>query len=142
MAAPHVRPAAPADPVRELLAACKLSDLDARFPRRTWVATVGDEVVGTASVVEHDGAAYLEAVAVDRAHRRRGVGAALLARALADTPAALRLFTMFWNVQFYEKAGFTKAPSTAEAKRRDAYSAQPKYKRCVAMEFTRHSTAS
>ena len=42
---------------------------------------------------------------------------------------------MFWNVQFYEKAGFAKARSTAEAKRRDTYSAQPKYRRCVAMEL-------
>lgn len=74
------------------------------------LATVGTQAVGTARVVLHRGAAKVGRMAVLKSHRRRGVGAKLLMRAIA-TAQRLRARRIFLHAQvavvgFYERQNF------------------------------------
>ncbi|GAB3481542.1 GNAT family N-acetyltransferase [Nocardiopsis coralliicola] len=82
------------------------------------VLVAGDPPVGLAALVELDGAAHLEQLAVDPAHGRRGIGSALLRAACAHAAAAgfsrLTLTTfrdLPWNAPFYAARGFAELPA-------------------------------
>ena len=73
---------------------------------RIVVAVREDDLVGFIALE----APWIRHLAAFPAHRRTGVGSALLAWARAESPRELRLFTFQRNVparRFYEKHGFT-----------------------------------
>jgi len=80
-----VRLAAPADgaAVAELVTAAGLPTAGLEHAWRTWVAEAGGHVVGTASLERHGDALLLRAVAVAAGLRGSGIGAELVAAALA-----------------------------------------------------------
>jgi ribosomal protein S18 acetylase RimI-like enzyme len=70
-----------------------------------WIAVADGDVLGFVAI---DGS-YLDRLYVRPAVQRRGVGAALLARAIEASPAGLELHTHVQNTKaraFYEKMGF------------------------------------
>ncbi|HEX7037389.1 MAG TPA: GNAT family N-acetyltransferase [Pseudomonadales bacterium] len=88
-----------------------------------WVAADEHEPLGYVYAGELDGALHVYELAVDPAHGRRGLGTALMRRAMAEAPAR-RLdrvtLTTFedlpWNAPFYERLGFrTLAPNELSA---------------------------
>lgn len=75
-----------------------------------WTATLHNQVVGTAGLELIHPVAVLHSVAVEKQLRHRGIGLQLVTRCLeeagrqgAETAA---LVTMFWNVNFFRRAGF------------------------------------
>lgn len=78
---------------------------------RHLVALDGDSVVGTLRLLEQGGSAKIGRVAVEPAHRRRGIGGAMTdaaveaARGAGCTRAVLASQT--YIVELYERAGFT-----------------------------------
>jgi GNAT superfamily N-acetyltransferase len=78
---------------------------------RLYFAVSADERIGFAALGFVDGKPYLEQMSVRRAHMRRGVGAALLARAIAWSAAYGDLWLttydhVAWNQRYYERFGF------------------------------------
>ena len=89
-------------------------------PGYTWVAVVGDEVVGFVQVLEVDGAAHLEQVSVLPEAGGRGIGRGLVEAAVAEASRlgygeiTLRTFAdVAFNAPFYASCGFVEsAPTT------------------------------
>ncbi|GAA1072681.1 GNAT superfamily N-acetyltransferase [Nocardiopsis composta] len=82
------------------------------------VLVAGEPAAGLAALVELDGAAHLEQLAVHPDLGRRGIGGALLEAACAHARAAgftaLTLTTfrdLAWNAPFYARRGFTELPA-------------------------------
>lgn len=81
-----------------------------------WVAVDGDDQpVGFAVLGQLDGRPYLDQVAVRLAWMRRGLGTALVRRALEQARGAGELWLttyshLPWNGPFYEKLGFSEVP--------------------------------
>jgi GNAT superfamily N-acetyltransferase len=80
-----------------------------------FVLVAGRPPVGFAHVVEVDGDAHLELLAVRRDHGRQGIGTALVEAAKAEARARghrrLTLSTyrdVPWNAPFYERLGFVE----------------------------------
>jgi GNAT superfamily N-acetyltransferase len=103
----------PAAPVEELTARADLGQL--------FVAEVQDRLVGYVVVGELDGAAHIEQVSVRRAYGRRGIGRALVSRALQwarDNGFRRVTLTTFrevpFNGPFYRRLGFRELPMDAE----------------------------
>lgn len=78
----------------------------------------GGSPIGFVHVIEHDGEAHLEQLAVLPTHTRRGHGAALVEAALDDarergaSRMTLRTFAdVPWNGPFYTALGFDEVPS-------------------------------
>ena len=70
-----------------------------------WIAVAGEEVLGFAALA----GSHLDRLYVRPDAQRRGVGAALLARAIETSPGGLELHTHVQNFKaraFYEKMGF------------------------------------
>ena len=89
-----------------------VADDDAFFRARIlprcaiWVAVERDAVVGFLAIA----ASYLDRLYVHPAAQRRGVGTALLAKAIEISPSGIELHTHQKNAKaraFYDKAGFT-----------------------------------
>ena len=78
--------------------------------RDRWVAEMGDEIVAWAEIEPpHDGVCTLEALWVDPAWMRRGIGARLF-RVAADRARELGARTLEWGTEppavgFYERLG-------------------------------------
>lgn len=73
------------------------------------VAVHGAQIVGVASVSRVDGESWIDHMAVAPAHTGKGIGTALLARALATLVPPTLLYTFQANLgarRFYERAGF------------------------------------
>ena len=51
-------------------------------PKRTWVATSGEEIVGLVSLIQDDEQAEVEPIVVSSQHRGRGIGQELLSHAI------------------------------------------------------------
>jgi ribosomal protein S18 acetylase RimI-like enzyme len=84
------------------------------------VATEGEEVIGFAHVLEREGHAHLEQLAVRPDRGRRGAGTALvravLGEAAARGHAEVTLCTYAdvpWNAPFYRRLGFTEVTELA-----------------------------
>jgi GNAT superfamily N-acetyltransferase len=80
-----------------------------------FVLVAGDPVVGFAHVLEIEGAAHLEQLAVRPSGQRRGTGTALVRAAQAEAAArghaTLSLCTYAdvpWNAPFYRRLGFVE----------------------------------
>jgi GNAT superfamily N-acetyltransferase len=78
---------------------------------RLYFAISAEEPIGFAALGFVDGAPYLAQMSVRRAHMRRGVGTALLARAIdySATYGELWLTTyvhLAWNQPYYQRFGF------------------------------------
>lgn len=80
-----------------------------------FVLVAGSPPVGFAHVVEIEGDAHLELLAVRRDHGRQGIGTALVTAAKAEARArGFRRLTLStfrdvpWNAPFYAKLGFTE----------------------------------
>jgi GNAT superfamily N-acetyltransferase len=76
-----------------------------------WLASIGGEVAGFVVLGSVDGSAYLDQLSVLPEWMRRGVGAALIARAFAIREASDRMWlTTYghvpWNRAYYERFGF------------------------------------
>ena len=75
-----------------------------------FLATVGTRAVGTARVVLHHGAAKIGRMAVLKSYRRRGVGAKLLAHAIAAArrmkARKIYLHAQVAVVGFYQRMNF------------------------------------
>jgi len=74
---------------------------------RVTVAEVAGEVVAFSAV--NDG--WLDHLYVAPAHQRRGIGRALLGRAMSENPGGLSLWAFVANrraIAFYERAGFVE----------------------------------
>ncbi|MFC4560808.1 GNAT family N-acetyltransferase [Nocardiopsis mangrovi] len=83
------------------------------------VLVAGRPVVGLAALVQLDGVAHLEQLAVHPAHGRRGIGAALLEAACglarSQGSAAMTLTTfrdLAWNGPWYAARGFSPLPES------------------------------
>jgi GNAT superfamily N-acetyltransferase len=82
---------------------------------RMWLATEGEAVLGFVTTMHVDGAPYIDQLAVRYAAMRRGVGRALLDRALAwALPATEVWLTTYahlaWNGPYYARHGFEVVP--------------------------------
>ncbi|HVX46608.1 MAG TPA: amino-acid N-acetyltransferase [Mycobacteriales bacterium] len=80
-----------------------------------WVAQVGDEIVGCGAVhVLWEDLAEVRTVAVDPAHRGRGIGHQLLERLLetAREVGVSRVFVLTFEVDFFAAHGFQKIAGT------------------------------
>lgn len=80
------------------------------------IFVAGDPPVGFAAVVELDGGAHLEQIAVAAEHTGRGLGAPLLERVLAEAAGPVTLLTfrdVRWNAPWYARHGFTEFPEPA-----------------------------
>jgi len=79
-----------------------------------FVALVEGRVVGCAGIHRFDSGGYFFGLTVDRAYRRRGIGAALTRTAIDGVHSSGAAFVialaMFWNVRFFQKLGFHLAP--------------------------------
>ncbi len=88
--------------------AIELDDDDRRAAH--FLATVGTRAVGTARVVLHHGAAKIGRMAVLKSYRRRGVGAKLLAHAIAAArrmkARKIYLHAQVAVVGFYQRMNF------------------------------------
>lgn len=88
--------------------AIELDDDDRRA--RHFLATAGARVVGTARVVLHDGVAKIGRMAVLKSYRGKGVGAELLARAIATAQRMnarkIYLHAQLAVVGFYQRMNF------------------------------------
>jgi hypothetical protein len=78
---------------------------------RLYFAVGAEQPIGFAALGFVDGAPYLEQMSVRRAHMRRGVGTALLERAIAWSAAYGELWLttyvhVAWNQPYYERFGF------------------------------------
>jgi GNAT superfamily N-acetyltransferase len=86
-----------------------------------WIAkTIGGELIGFALVVQIEGFAHLEELAVLPSHGRQGVGSALLmavctwAKTAGFTAVTLRTFKSIpWNEPFYKSRGFQVVESSS-----------------------------
>lgn len=71
----------------------------------------GEQVVGCAAVRKRKNVGYLYGLAVDRTWRRRGIGHALTERRLewlhSQNAAQAFVLSMFWNIKFFKKHGFS-----------------------------------
>ncbi|MFC3995437.1 GNAT family N-acetyltransferase [Nocardiopsis sediminis] len=83
------------------------------------VLVAGRPVVGLAALIELDGAAHLEQLAVHPAHGRRGIGSALLeaacglARSQGSPAMTLTTFRdLAWNGPWYAARGFRPLPES------------------------------
>jgi predicted GNAT family N-acyltransferase len=88
-------------------------ELDELDPGATHlVAILGDRVIGTLRLLEHDGAAKIGRVAVRAAARRAGVGARLMARAEAIARgrgcAEIVLHAQVAVAGFYQRLGYVE----------------------------------
>lgn len=80
-----------------------------------YVAQVGDEVVGCGALhVLWEDLGEVRTLAVDPAHRGRGVGHLLLERLVAQARAVglSRLFTLTFEVEFFTRHGFAEIEGT------------------------------
>jgi N-acetylglutamate synthase-like GNAT family acetyltransferase len=79
-------------------------------------------IVGCAAVRKQDNRGYLYGLAVDKSWRRKGIGHTLTQKRLdwlgAQGVALAFVMSMFWNVRFFKKHGFslTNKATTAELK--------------------------
>jgi GNAT superfamily N-acetyltransferase len=82
---------------------------------RVWLAVDSrDQPLAFVSCGFVDGAPYVEQLSVRRAHMRRGLGRALLGRAIAFASGQSLWLTTYahlpWNGPYYERAGFVMVP--------------------------------
>ncbi|TDQ52106.1 acetyltransferase (GNAT) family protein [Actinorugispora endophytica] len=84
------------------------------------VLVAGRPAMGLAALVELDGGAHLEQLAVHPGHGRRGVGTALLEAACSDARRrghrGMTLTTfrdLPWNGPWYARRGFSELPESA-----------------------------
>jgi N-acetylglutamate synthase-like GNAT family acetyltransferase len=118
--------------------------------RGMWVAMAGPRVVGTAGIELLRGIAVLHSVAIEKELRRRGVGLRLVTHSMREARAAgvsaIALTTMFWNVNFFRRAGFeTISRGNLPAPlRQHSLFCSPKYKYTTPMflEFRRKPIVS
>ena len=72
-----------------------------------WFAEVDGVVAGFAAVEPLDGVTHLEQLSVRRDFGRRGIGAALLDKALERAPLTLTTYSHVpWNAPWYARRGF------------------------------------
>jgi N-acetylglutamate synthase-like GNAT family acetyltransferase len=118
--------------------------------RGMWVAMEGPRVVGTAGIELLREIAVLHSVAIEKELRRRGVGLRLVTRSMREARAAgviaIALTTMFWNVNFFRRAGFETISrrNLPAPLRQHPLFCSPKYKYTTPMflEFRRKPAAS
>lgn len=89
------------------------------------VAAEGRTLVGFAHVVDHDGFAHLEQLAVHRDHQKRGIGRRLLGAAEEEARWSghdVMTLTTYrdvpWNAPFYASAGYVESEPTEHYQRR------------------------
>jgi GNAT superfamily N-acetyltransferase len=82
-------------------------------PERVWVATIGEEIVGLVSLIQHDQEAEVEPIVVSSQHRGGGIGRDLLNHAVEEARALGALYVSVKPVArneeavcFFHKAGF------------------------------------
>jgi amino-acid N-acetyltransferase len=108
-----IRPATPADQhsVHELVAAAGLPTDGLNAVWRSWIAVMGAQPVGTASLERHGNALLLRSVAVSPRWQGTGIGARLVAQALAAAadigPVALLTTTA---ADWFTRHGFVPVP--------------------------------
>lgn len=72
-----------------------------------WFAEVDGVVAGFAALEPLDGVMHLEQLSVRRAFARRGVGRALLEKAMQHSPVTLTTYAHVpWNAPWYARMGF------------------------------------
>ena len=108
----HEPPPPPPRVARSLLRVHHLLDRD---PGGAWVAEQEGEVAGAALAIERDGLWGLSLLAVDPVHQSRGLGRALLARALAHGDGGRRGGVILASadpraLRTYARAGFVAHP--------------------------------
>lgn len=119
---PHLRRAQPGDAaaVEALLVACRLPTAGAAAHLRNfYVATVGAEIVAAAGMEHYGSVALLRSVAVDPAHRGRGLAQQLVQDLLHD--ARRRNVQQVWLLTttaagFFDRFGFTAVATAAAPK--------------------------
>lgn len=84
-------------------------------PRNTWVAKLGDRIVGYASMdFIGNRAAILEGIVVEEALRQRGIGSALVNHRIGVARNrgidVFALATMYYWFNFYKRRGFKTCP--------------------------------
>jgi len=76
-----------------------------------FVAVSAQGIVGCAAVRKQDNLGYLYGLAVDKSWRRKGIGHTLTQKRLdwlrAQDVALAFVMSMFWNVRFFKKHGFS-----------------------------------
>src|SRR3954449_10510496 len=108
----HEPPPPPPHAPRSLV---RFQHLVERDPGGAWVAEHDGDVVGAAIAIDRDGLWGLSLLVVDPAHQSRGLGRALLARALAHGDGGRRGAVILASsdsraLRAYSRAGFTAHP--------------------------------
>ncbi len=74
-----------------------------------WFAVEADTVAGFAALESLDGVMHLEQLSVRRDFGRRGIGAALLRKAMEHDPLTLTTYAHVpWNAPWYQRMGFRR----------------------------------
>jgi N-acetylglutamate synthase-like GNAT family acetyltransferase len=110
------------------------------IPAYTWVAKVGNEIVGYAGLdLVGDRTAILHGIAVKREFRHQGIGSALINRRMEFARqrgiSVFALVTMYYLFNFYKKRGFKTCPRGLLPdflKNYPQFTAQ-RYKKCAVM---------
>lgn len=104
-------------------------------------ACLGGSIAGAIGLEFWGDYVSLRALIVDKRFRRSGIGRALVRQAieLAEKDRALGVYayTLFWNIRFFQSAGFERVDKTSvpEEVKESARFHHPHYKHCCVMRW-------
>jgi len=107
----RIRSAAPPDraPIRVLAGSLGL-DYSGMEGDAFWLAEEAGRIVGAVGLIRHPDGLELAGLGVDETRRGSGLGRALVAALLAETPGDVYLATVI--PEFFARCGFVPAPAT------------------------------
>lgn len=127
--------------INRLIKTAKIgSGIKGPVPRDTWVARVGDKVIGYASLdFVGNKAAILEGMVVERGFRHQGIGSTLISRRMkVARRRGIKVFalcTMYYLFNFYKRRGFRTCPRDYLPGFLKTYTqfTERRYKKCAVM---------